>query len=87
MLVLGSGVHGASMGGLLYGTVNPRATGGTGRSPVVTKLLTMGNPCDQHTSVVGRDDDSALAERVVNGELTPNAAARARGWGPRSRPW
>jgi hypothetical protein len=51
-------------------------------------------PCDtnirpdrvEHVVARLKREDPDLAARVVNGELTPNAAARAKGWRPRCHP-
>lgn len=44
-------------------------------------LPSAGRPdtADKVTARLKRDDPK-LAQRVVNGEITPNAAARAKGW-------
>jgi hypothetical protein len=49
------------------------------RDGVTNSVTTRSNHAEYVVSRLKRDDP-ALAERVVNGEITANAAAREKGW-------
>lgn len=65
-----------------YGAVEAAVTNGGDRRSEDFQSRDTILKCDTAERTVARlkRDDPALAERVVNGELSPNAAARAKGW-------
>lgn len=68
---------------LLDGQVKPPAKhGAVGRGRTRDYDTNSVDRPDSADHVIGRlkRDDPELAERVVNGDLTPNAAARMKGW-------
>jgi len=80
--------HAASLAGVLdlaqrlyRGDIKESRT--AGRPPINERgtFISVGRP-DSAEKVVARlkRDDPELAERVVSGEVTPNAAAREKGW-------
>lgn len=81
--------HIADLGGelklareLLYGEIKTPTKKSSGRPHNDSDTIIMPERGATTANTVARlkRDDPELAERVVNGEVTPNAAAREKGW-------